>query len=72
MSDNVVKLERKPVWQSSFDLYRDPDGKIVVVLTDARTSWIEGPGSPATKLHTMADMIEEGLERMRENAQALR
>lgn len=71
MADNVVHLERKPLWQASFDLYRDPDGKLVVVLTDARTSWIEGPGSPATKLHSMAFMVEEGLERMRDNAQAL-
>lgn len=69
---NVIKLERKPEWQFSVDVYRDPDGELVCVLTDARTSLIEREGEPADKAQDFADMIEQGLGRMRANAEMLR
>jgi hypothetical protein len=69
---NVVKLERKPEWLFSVDIYRDPDGKLVCVLADARTSLIESQDTPADALHQMANMIESGLVRMRDNAEMLR
>lgn len=72
MSDNVVKLERKPEWLFSVDVYRDPDGQLVCMLADARTSIIEQDGDPRSKLLRFANMIEDGLGRMRANAEALR
>ena len=69
---NVVKLERKPEWLFSVDVYRDPDGQLVCVLADARTSLIEREDAPADALQQMADMIHEGLGRMRANAEMLR
>lgn len=69
---NVVKLERKPEWLFSVDVYRDPDGQLVCVLADARTSLIEREGEPADKAQDFADMIEQGLGRMRANAEMLR
>jgi len=69
---NVVKLERKPEWLFSVDVYRDPDGQLVCVLADARTSIIEQEGEPADKLLRFANMIEDGLDRMRANAEMLR
>lgn len=72
MIADVVKLERKPEWLFSVDVYRDPDGQLVCTLADARTSIIEQEGEPTRKLLWFADMIEEGLGRMRANAEALR
>lgn len=72
MSADVVKLERKPEWLFSVDVYRDPDGQLVCALSDARTSIIEQDGGPRSKLLRFADMIEDGLGRMRANAEALR
>jgi hypothetical protein len=69
----IVKLERKPEWLASFDLYRDPDGQLVCVLMDARTSLVESqPSASHEKLLLVADMVESGLGRMRANALTLK
>jgi hypothetical protein len=42
------------------------------VLTDARSSLIEGPGEPQQKLNAIADVLAKAVEGMRAEAQKLK
>lgn len=60
-------------WQFSVDVERRPDGKLVAVLVDARTSLIEsGSQEPHIKLNEIASLLEEAIVVMREEASKLR
>lgn len=72
MTENVIKLQHQPTWLASFDLYRYPDGQLCVRLVDARTSVVEAePTASADKLLLLANWIQDGLDRMRANAQMI-
>lgn len=71
MTDPIA-LQPKPTWLASFDLVRTPSGQLQLVLSDARKTLIEAePTASGEKLAQIADMAQEGLERMRVDAHNL-
>lgn len=69
---DVIKLQPREQWQFSTDIVRQPDGKLVAVVTDARASIWDPEVTPADRLNMLAKMLEQSAEGMRATAQAVK
>lgn len=69
---DVITLQPRDQWQFSADIVRQPDGKLVAVLTDARASIWDPEVTPADRLNMMAKMLEQSAEGLRATAQAVK
>lgn len=69
MSDAVAPIPRRYEWLARFDLVRSVDGKLRLVLIDARTSLIESDQTDtANKMRHIAFLAAEGADNMRLDA----
>ena len=69
---DVIKLQPREQWQFSTDIVRQPDGKLVAVVTDARASIWDPEVTPADRLNMLAKMLVQSAEGMRATAQAVK
>jgi hypothetical protein len=67
----AIPLQPSNAWQFTVDVIKTSAGP-TAVLTDARSSLIDGPGDATEKLAAMADTLQQAVEGLRKTAQQLK